>query len=121
MPRSQIHLEILKLLLSPQMIGGACVLIFIFCFRSEVKALLGRVAKISFAGAEVDMTQAQRLESAEKPQPAQLTLSLAAGAKEEQPIDAAALRERLGAERARAATWEYRYLNYFLASVLLRK
>jgi hypothetical protein len=114
MLRSQLYLEILKLLLSPQVVGGACVLIFIFCFRSEVKALLGRVAKISFGGAEVDMPQAQRLESAEKPQPAQLTLSLAAGAKEEH-IDAASLRERLDAERARAATWEYRYLNYFLA------
>ncbi len=112
MSRSQLYLEILKLLLSPQVVGGACVLIFIFFFRSEVKALLGRVAKISFGGAEVDMPQAQRLESAEKPPPNQLTLSLA---KEEQPIDAAALRERLDAERARAATWEYRYLNYFLA------
>jgi hypothetical protein len=116
MTRSQFVLEILKLVLSPQVVVGVCVLAFVLWFRSEVRALMSRIARIRLGAAEFDTPQAQRLERSDVAPPAQLTLSLASGGeKPEDASDAATLRLRLDTERARAALWEYRYLNYFLA------
>ena len=116
MTRSQLVLEILKVALSPQIIAGGCVLVFILGFRSELKDLFSRIARFRLGGAEFDTPQAQRLERSDVAPTAQLTLSLASAAgRSEEPADAASLCQRLDAERARAATWEYRYLNHFLA------
>ena len=116
MTRSQLLLEILKLVLSPQVIAGSCVFVFIFWFHSELSALLTRMARFRFGGAEFDTPQAQRFEHPDETPSTNRTLSLASttGGSEE-PTDAASLRKLCDAERARAATWEYRYLNHFLA------
>ena len=110
---ASLVLEYLKVLLSPQIIAGVVVLVFLYLFREDVKALFLRVAKIKFpGGAEVSTSQSERKIKEEgieqEPLPAlELPPSLT-------PQQREVVESILKAERATSYLWEYRYLNYFL-------
>ena len=121
MTLAQLCLEYLKTILSPQIVAGVVATIVIWRFKNEIRALMGRIAKIRLpGGGELSMSQVERaLEPTEHPhsEPPKLSadsvnlpknLSLT-------PEDQKIVRESFMAERANAALWEYRYLNYFLA------
>ena len=121
---AKLVLEYLKVVLSTPVVGGSVALAFFVLFRTELRGLLNRVAKIKFpGGAEVSTSQVERSSeeipakgqqpeplperaSASVALPSNLTLT---------PDQVAKVEEGIAAERARAALWEYRYLNFFLA------
>jgi hypothetical protein len=106
------------------MIAGAAFIWLFSAFRVEFKSLLNRIAKIRLpGGTEVSTSQIERS-----------TEELPAQGKKPEPIPESgsstptlptnltlsgdqlqSLQQAFAAERARAALWEYRYLNFFLA------
>jgi hypothetical protein len=116
METAKIVLEYIKVFLSPQAVAGLVAAIFLSRFRKDISALLGRIARIRFPGGEVSTSQAERPPEAEtslaKP-PASSDVQLPQG-RTLTPEQVDTIRKVFEAERARAALWEYRYLNYFL-------
>ena len=122
---AKLVLEYLKVILSPQVIAGGIALSFFLIFREDIKALMLRIAKIKFpGGGEVSTSQLERTSeesTAENtpppappggvPLPEGLSLT---------PDQVQVVRQVFEAERARAALWEYRYLNYFLVPTTQR-
>lgn len=117
---ASLVLEYLKVLMSPQIIAGVVVLVFLYLFREDVKALFLRVAKIRFpGGAEVSTSQSERQINEEriehKPLPAPeepiTGLPLSLTPQQREVVDSI-----LKAERGTSYLWEYRYLNYFLVA-----
>ncbi|MFA5315840.1 MAG: hypothetical protein WC369_00240 [Dehalococcoidales bacterium] len=114
-------LEFVKVILSPQVIGGAVAIIFFRQFREDIKALMLRIATIRLpGGGELSTSQVERTSESsvsEKAEasvppgeasvalPQNITLT---------PDEAKQISEIFQAERTRAYLWEYRYLNYFL-------
>lgn len=113
--------EYLKVLLSAQVLAGITAITFFVLFREDIRGLLKRVARIRLpGGSEFSTTQIERTNEELRPRgeqppvtppdaltlPANLTLT---------PEQVKTFGEAFSAERARAALWEYRYLNYFLA------
>ncbi|MDT8301263.1 MAG: hypothetical protein RQ760_07235 [Sedimentisphaerales bacterium] len=113
-------LDYLKVLLSPQMIAGIIAVVFLWVFRDALKALMLRIARIRLpGGSEIFTSQAERVKEEtssrkEKPPPPpeapkfdpnNLTITLE---------EMNQLKAVFDAERARAAFWEYEYLNLFL-------
>lgn len=119
MSKAELILEYARVLLSGAPIVGILVAVFLIVFRNDLRALMRRVATIRFPGGELSTTQAERASAATTepeaappappPEPGTLPDSLSLS-----PDDQQRLREFLEAERARAALWEYRYLNLFL-------
>lgn len=120
MTKAETVLEYLKVLLSPQMIAGILAIIFFWLFKDDLKALILRIAKIRLpGGSEISTSQAERVKDETssrkeklppKPEEPKLdpnNLSLT-------PKDVQQLKAVFGAERARAAFWEYEYLNLYL-------
>jgi hypothetical protein len=113
-----VDVEYLKVILGAPVTVVAAVLTFLIMFRCDVKALMARIAKVKFPGGEIE-TQLERAKEGLPPQGDVPQPIAREGAK----IDAApaqsnadkAQRDAISAERANAALWEYRYLNYFLA------
>lgn len=116
-----IVLEYLKVFLSTQVMAGATVFAFLVLFREDIRGLFKRVAKVKFpGGGEFSTTQLEKASEELSPRgeqppvittdppklPDNLTLT---------PEQIKIVGEAFSAERARAALWEYRYLNYFLA------
>lgn len=114
MQLARLVLEYLRVFLSPAPVASVVVLVFVLCFRAEVRALIDRIATIRFPGGEVSTTQLeQSLQEPDvsappqpPPDPAHL-LDLPADQQQR-------LRESIEAERERARLWEYRFLNYYL-------
>ncbi|WP_297797817.1 hypothetical protein [uncultured Marinobacter sp.] len=120
MSTAGLVLEYLKVLLSGPVLFSLVALVVIIVFREDIKALILRIAKIKLpGGTEFDTPQSKQLDAEEeKPAPEPR-------ANDEMPI--LGLPEGLTAEQrerveqvirahiATAYTWEYRYLNYFLA------
>jgi hypothetical protein len=114
---AEIVLEYLKVFLSSQMIIGIVAVVFLLVFRKAIKALIQRIIKFKLpGGSEIFASQAERTKEEnaslkEKPpdvpiiDPDSLTLS-------KDDIDK--LKAYVDAERARAAFWEYEYLNLYL-------
>jgi hypothetical protein len=117
MQTSQLVLEYLNVLLSPQVIGGFVVAGFVLIFREDIKALFVRIAKIRLpGGAELSTSQSAKLDEEPKDKkpplpPPSDAVKLPATLN---PPESKEVRELLDAERAIAYLWEYRYLNYFL-------
>jgi hypothetical protein len=114
---AKVVLEYLKVLLSGPIVTGIVVILIVGRFKAQIQGLLDRIATIKFPGGEVTTSQVERNRKEELP-PAGTPPT---------PTDASGtalvtatgnttnLEQQLSAERARAALWEYRYLNYFLA------
>lgn len=117
---AKLILEYLKVVLSAPVIVGAIAITFLCLFRGEIRALIDRIWRIRFPGGEISASQQERAQAdiAPKDQPpataeaqqVQLpaTVTLA-------PEQAQQVVQLIQSERANAALWEYRYLNYFLA------
>ncbi|MEZ5358717.1 MAG: hypothetical protein R3F48_07760 [Candidatus Zixiibacteriota bacterium] len=117
---AQLILKYFRVLFSAPVIIGALALLFIIKFKPEIKNLIKHIATIRLpGGGELTTSQIEKsIEAPNKmagtnPKPAdeqtvleEMTLSV-----EDQKL----IRELFEAERARAAIWEYRYLNYYLA------
>lgn len=115
----EFTVDLLAILLGAPVVGGAIALTLILIFREELRTLIRRLASLRFPGGELTISQADKAASdtvrgaevsaqpaAEEPTlPRGLTLM---------PEDQERLVEFLKSERARAALWEYRYLNLFL-------
>lgn len=114
-------LEYLKVFLSTPVVAGVTVIAFFVLFKEDIRGLLKRIARIKFpGGGEFSITQIERaseelpprgeqplvMQSVAPTLPDNLTLT---------PEQVKVVGEVFSAERARAALWEYRYLNYFLA------
>lgn len=115
-----VVLEYIKVFLSLPVVAAVAVIVFLRIFKDEIRSYLRGRPKIKFGGLEFSASQ---IEKANEELPA----------RGEQPSattpDAPILPENLtftpeqvktvvdafDAERARAALWEYRYLNYFFA------
>lgn len=118
---AKLVVEYFKVFLSAQVIIGAVVVAFFFMFKEDIRALLKRTAKIKFPGggefstSQIEKTNEELPMRGEQPPvttpdapvlPENLTLTSDQVKKVE---------EAFASERAKAALWEYRYLNYFLA------
>lgn len=120
METASVILEYLKVLLSAPPITGAVATIFLVLFREEIRTLIGRTASIRFPGGELSTSQIERTaeeltENPEQPpplppaEPPSLPPGLTLG-----PEEQLKLVEFVKAERAQAALWEYRFLNFYL-------
>lgn len=114
---AKLILDYLKVFLSSSVIIGAVAVTFLCFFKDDIKTLIQRIVKIRFpGGSELSTSQLKKTSEAppakeEPPTPVEappLPQSLG-------PKDLETIRQLLEAEHARAALWEYRYLNFFLA------
>ena len=126
MNKAQFILDFLKIVLSPQIVTGIVLAVFVLLFKDDIRALMARIAKIRLpGGSELTTTQLERSAEAaeepedERPKPSADSIEL--------PPNLSVTREQLEiirksflAERANAALWEYRYLNYFLVPTTQR-
>ena len=112
--------EFLEVVLSPQVVVVVLVVVFIRIFEADIKALMARTAKIRLpGGSELSTTQLEKAAESAKtatdtsaipsPDTAKLPdeLKLTSGQIEK-------IEQFIKAERANAALWEYRFLNYYL-------
>jgi len=116
---TSVVLEYFKVFLSAPPIAGTLAAIFLTLFRSEIRKLIRRTASIRFPGGELSTSQIERAaeELVENPEetrlpsaePASLPPGLTLSPDEQQKLI-----EFIKAERARAALWEYRFLNLYL-------
>jgi hypothetical protein len=116
MSTAQLVLEYLKVFLTPQIVIGTIVVVFVTIFRPDILALFRRIATIRLpGGTELSTSQSAKIEDEpDRPPPtppssADVALPPSLDANELRTV-----RELLDAERMRAFVWEYRYLNYFL-------
>lgn len=117
---AKLVLEYLKVVLGAPVIVGAVAMTFLYLFRGEIRALIYRIWRIRFPGGELFASQQERAQADIAPKgqppaaprgqqvqlPATFTLT---------PEQAQQVVPLIQSERANAALWEYRYLNYFLA------
>jgi len=117
MNTTEIVLEYLKVVLSTPVIAGAIVVLLLCQFRSDIKALIGRIGKITFPGGELSMSQAERTakesggDTPPPPPPSEVALPQGLTLTPEQVTE---LQQFIAGERANAFLWEYRFLNYHL-------
>jgi hypothetical protein len=112
-------LEYLKVVLTAPVLTAVVLLALAVMFRSDVKALMARIAKVKFPGGEIETSQLEKLKEqlptkGAVPEPiakeGTQTASLPAPSSSSN-----AAQEAFVAESSKAALWEYRYLNLFLA------
>ena len=113
---AKLVLEYLRVLLTAPFLFSVVVVIFIYRFAEDIKALLLRVAKIRLpGGTEVNTPQSSRIiEEEAKSPPKTMEVSdqgIPAGLTSEQ---AQAIKQLIRSHIANAYLWEYRYLNFFL-------
>jgi hypothetical protein len=115
-----LWLEWAKVLLSAAPISGLVAFVFMLLFRAPLRKLIGRTSGLKGPGFEWSASQVERAAeagtapsgsmvtgTADAPSvPTGLTLS---------PEDQSRLADIIRAEHARAALWEYRFLNLYLA------
>lgn len=119
MTQEQFIVELLKAILSTPTAIAAVSITFMILFKKELKALIERIRSVEFPGGSVTASQAQMSATAatiEVPSnpalqtegtqlPSDVKLS---------PDDQKRMAELFEAETARAAFWEYQFLNRFL-------
>ncbi len=120
MPENQTILEYLRILLSGPVLFSLVAIIVIVVFHEDIKALLLRTARIRFpGGTEFSTSQTNQSDKEEKrpdPNPSATELVPVPGIPEGLTAEQKEVVENLiRAHIATAYTWEYRYLNYFLA------
>lgn len=119
MDTATLILEYLKVFLSTPVVTGGVVIAFMSLFHKQVGGLIDRIWKIKFPGGELSASQqnkarneiespdaaAKRLpaKQVELPNTIQVT-----------PDQSQQIVQLIQSERANAALWEYRYLNYYL-------
>ncbi len=120
MDYARIVLQYLKVVLSPQVITGVVTIVFALLFKSDIRALIGRIAKIRFpGGGEVSVSQNERTsieasgDESIPPTPPDEKITLPQGLNLS-PAQVTLFEQAFQAERAKAYLWEYRYLNYYL-------
>jgi hypothetical protein len=115
---ANLILEYIKALLSAPAIFGLAFISFIFCFKSNLKQLIDRIASITLpGGGEISMSQMERVAKAQEATlnpPPDLSASNELSKITLSASDQKIIKEVFEAERARSALWEYRYLNLFL-------
>ncbi len=116
-----IVLDYLEVILSPQMVIGGIALALCLIFKDDLKALIRRIGGMKLPGGfEISTSQEERIDTKEEPSteektPVKLdetidipgTISLG-------PEEMQTIKSMLDSERARAAHWEYEFLNYYL-------
>ena len=116
---AEFTVEILRILLGSAPVAAVVVLIFGFVLRKELRSLMARVATLRFPGGELVTTQVER-ESEQKASGSKVPVPQIEGPSELPPSlslsveDQKKLMDLIRAERARAAWWEYRFLNLYL-------
>lgn len=120
MENAKLILEYLKVILSSHIVVSMAIIGLFLIFKEDVKALMRRIATIKLPGggelstSQIEKSKEEFAQNTERPPvssegspqvPDNLNLT------QEQ---VGALRQIFDAERARAALWEYRYLNFFL-------
>ncbi len=120
MENAKLIFEYLKVILSPHIVTGTVVIILFFVLKEDVKSLIRRIATIKLpGGGELSTSQiekskeeiAQNIKQPSVPSDGSPQIPENLMLTSEQ---IKALRQIFDAERARAALWEYRYLNYYL-------
>lgn len=110
-------LEYLKVILSVQMVTGIIIIVFLWMYNDEVKALLSRLIKLP-GGVELSTPQLEKVKT-EKPMTDKVS-SEPQSAAPPSPAQDETFKKLYDAERARAYFWEYSYLNYFLVAATQR-
>ena len=101
-----VIVDFFRILLSPQIVIGAIVIVFFYQFKSDIQALLARIESAEFPGGKIATTQPpvkDKKQLSELPDPA--------FPKEGEIED---LKQLYRDERKRAFYWEYSHLNLFL-------
>ncbi len=112
-------LEYVKVILSPHIIAGVVALILLGVFREDIKVLMRRIATIRLpGGSELSTSQVEKSKEELAPNPEQPPAPSGGSPHILQELQITqeqlgTLRQVFDAERARAALWEYRYLNLF--------
>jgi len=117
MEMANLILEFIRILLSPQIVGGVVAVIFLFLLKKELKALIGRIASIRFpGGGELSTSQIEReTEVSSNPQtPTPQEFPPIEQKPNPTPQDFEQLRQMFNAERIQSYIWEYRFLNTYL-------
>jgi hypothetical protein len=122
METARLVLDYLKLFFSAPVIVGLLIFFFFRKFLPELRALINRIARITFpGGGEITTSQVERTQEASpaknEPPPKPVGEPALPEAVNLDLAQQQQLREVFEAERARAALWEYRYLNFFLARI----
>ncbi|CAE6944202.1 hypothetical protein R75471_05529 [Paraburkholderia domus] len=116
----KLILEYLKVLLSWPVVVGFGATIGTAWFRTELRALINRIASFEFPGGKL-VTQQAKIEEesaasdAVPPVPAGDVAPPVLDGLRLSAAEQATLKGVFDAERAAARMWEYRYLNYFFA------
>jgi len=116
----KLSLEYFKVLLSTQMVTGVILLVFMLLFKSDIKALILRIAKIRLpGGGEISTPQ---LEKQVKENILDKPIVLPKDTDDKNIPDTLnkseleTIKTLLNAEKSRAYLWEYQYLNYYFVN-----
>ncbi|KVX81204.1 hypothetical protein [Burkholderia ubonensis] len=116
----KLILEYLKVVLSWPVVVGLGATVGTLWFRTELRALINRIASLEFPGGKL-VTQQAKIEEesatgeAAQPVPVDDAAPPALQGLRLSDEDQATLRAVFASERAAARMWEYHYLNYFFA------
>jgi len=115
----EIVLEYVKVFLSPQMVAGILIGIFFWLFKSDLSTLIARIATIKLPGGSEILTSQAGMEKKEslsknEPPPEPKEPKLDSESLTLTPEQVREIKAVFDAERARAAFWEYEYLNFYL-------
>jgi hypothetical protein len=117
MSTEELVLEYFRVFLSPQVVIGVVVCIFLWSFGNDIRALMGRILNIRFPGGELSTSQAER-STAEKAATKTVEQNPSALVPASPPAKLPGKAEDAGvliaSEREVAKLWEFRYLTYYL-------
>ena len=109
----ELALGYLRVLLSAPPMTVVVVLVLICVFKSDLQAIMSRLATIKFPGGELSTTsQSDRLETTGPEEPPPQETDLPEGltiSPEQQEL----LRDFIQAQHNMSRYWEYRYLNFY--------
>ena len=109
----ELALGYLRVLLSAPPMTVVVVLVLMCVFRSDLQAIMSRIATIKFPGGELSTTsQSDRLEKTGPDEPPPQETDLPEGltiSPEQQKL----LRDFIRAQHNMSTYWEYRYLNFY--------
>lgn len=119
MDTATLVLEYLKVFLSAPPIVSGVALAFMILFRKQIGGLIDRAWRIKFPGGEVSASQQDQAKTEFTPPDAAAKQLRAQEVKlpntiQVTPEQAQQIVQLVQSERANAALWEYRYLNYYL-------
>src|SRR5262245_27142136 len=108
-----VVLEYLKVILSTPVLSVLAILTFVIMFRTDLKALMARIAKVKFPGGEIETSQLEKIKEESLPEGKLPEPTTKQGTTGDHPAalpDGNNVTAVLAAERAKATLWEYRYL-----------